>query len=85
MMTTSYEQLITVASGGGYPVQALPVCDGLTETEKEALRHATSERLLENEGWHTDDSGRILNSRGRVIFKAGLVTAIQKIIGSDIS
>jgi hypothetical protein len=65
-------------------VEALPVCDGLTETEEEALRHATSERLLENEGWHTDDSGRILNSRGRVIFK-GLVTAIQKIIGSDIS
>jgi len=72
---------LTVASGGGQTVQTLPACNGLTETEKEALRHATSERLLEDEGWHTDDSGRVLNSRGRVIFKAGFVTAIRKVVG----
>jgi hypothetical protein len=33
----------------------------LTDTEKEALRHACSSKLLQDEGWHVDESGRVLS------------------------
>lgn len=52
----------------------------LTATEKAALRYATSEDLMKTEGWIADQSGRIVNSKGRVIFKAGFVTAMKKVV-----
>jgi hypothetical protein len=63
-------------------IQILPASHGLTESEKEALRHAISDRLMEVEGWQQDESGRILNSKKRVIFKIGFVSAIRKILGT---
>lgn len=54
----------------------------LTSTEKSALQHAISDELLEQEGWSIESSGRIVNSLGRTIFKAGFATAIKKILGS---
>ncbi|MFL9881699.1 gamma-mobile-trio protein GmtX [Paraburkholderia agricolaris] len=63
-------------------IQILPASHGLTESEKEALRHAISDRLMEFEGWHQDESGRILNSKKRMIFKIGFVSAIRKILGT---
>lgn len=62
-------------------VQILPASTGLYPSEIEALRHAVSDRLLKDEGWTTDAEGRVLNEAGRVIFKAGYVSAIRKIIG----
>ncbi|WP_218002790.1 gamma-mobile-trio protein GmtX [Paraburkholderia oxyphila] len=63
-------------------IQILPPSHGLTESEKEALRHAISDKLMEVEGWQQDENGRILNSKGRAIFKIGFVSAIRKILGS---
>ena len=63
------------------PIQVLPATSGLYPSEIEALRHAVSDRLLKDEGWTTDAEGRVLNEAGRVIFKAGYVSAIRKIIG----
>ena len=62
-------------------IEILPVSAGLTDSEKEALRHAVSDRLLQDEGWVQDKKGRILNAKGRVIFKVGFTTAIRKVIG----
>lgn len=52
----------------------------LTDSEKDALRHAISDSLMEDEGWIQDDHGRVLNSKGRAIYKVAYVTAIRKII-----
>ena len=62
-------------------IQILPASTGLYPTEIEALRHAVSDRLLKDEGWTCDAEGRVFNEAGRVIFKAGYVSAIRKIIG----
>jgi len=62
-------------------VQILPASTGLFPSEVEALRHAVSERLFEDERWKTDNEGRILNELGRPIFKPGYVSAIRKILG----
>jgi hypothetical protein len=62
------------------PIIILPTT-ALTDSEKEALRHAISEKLLEDEGWVTDESGRIMNQHGRVILKVGFISAIRKMLG----
>jgi len=62
-------------------VQILPASTGLYPTEIEALRHAVSDRLLNEEGWTCDAEGRVFNEVGRPVFKAGYVSAIRKIIG----
>jgi hypothetical protein len=51
----------------------------LTSTEKSALQHAISGELMEQEGWTIEPSGRIVNSLGRTMFKAGFATAIKKL------
>ena len=61
-------------------IQILPISLGLTESEIAALRHAISDQLMHDEGWKTDEYGRILTVNGRCIFKIGFVSAIQKII-----
>lgn len=62
-------------------IQILPTSLGLTDSEQIALRHAISGQLLQDEGWQTDEYGRILAANGRPIFKNGFVSAIRKIIG----
>lgn len=71
------------ASASRETVEVLPATTGLYPSEIEALRHAVSEKLLKDEGWTTDAEGRILNDAGRVIFKAGFMTAIQKFVGES--
>lgn len=61
-------------------IQMLSASLGLTNSEQVALRHAISNQLLQDEGWKTDEHGRILTSNGRPIFKVGFVSAIKKII-----
>ncbi|AXK40180.1 gamma-mobile-trio protein GmtX [Crenobacter cavernae] len=65
----------------GEMVEVLPATTGLTDSEKEALRHAISDGLMQDEGWTQDDHGRILSTRGRPIFKVGFVSAIRKLLG----
>jgi hypothetical protein len=59
----------------------LPADIGLTESEKDALRHAISAKLLKEEGWKEDEYGRILTNKGSPIFKIGFAMAIRKILG----
>lgn len=61
-------------------IQILPASTGLTDSEKAALRHAISDKLMQEEGWSQDDYGRVLNHKGREIFKVGYVSAIRKIM-----
>ena len=65
------------------PVQIPPASHGLYPTEIEALRHAVSDRLLEDEGWTTDSEGRVVTETGRALYKPGYVSAIRKILGVD--
>lgn len=65
------------ASSGVY----LPADFGLTDMEKEALRHAISLKLLKEEGWKEDKHGRILTEKGSPVFRIGFATAIRKILG----
>ena len=69
------------SSGASRTGEYLPADVGLTESEKEALRHAISEKLLIDEGWKEDKHGRILTDKGSPIFKIGFATAIRKILG----
>lgn len=51
----------------------------LTETELDALRSAISNEFMNHQGWTTDNYGRV-KQNGIQIFKAGFVTAIQKML-----
>ncbi len=51
----------------------------LTDTEIDALRNAISNEFLNHQGWTTDNYGRV-KENGIQIYKAGYVTAIQKIL-----
>ena len=64
-------------------IQILLASSGLTDSEKTALRHAISDELMTHEGWTKDDHGRILNAKGRPIFKVGFVSALWKILGES--
>ncbi|QZA76388.1 hypothetical protein K4H28_08485 [Deefgea tanakiae] len=63
------------------PIQILPASADLSDSEKEALRHAISNTLLQDEGWTQDEHGRVLNNKSRPIFKVGFVSGIKKIVG----
>jgi hypothetical protein len=71
----------TSPSSSRESIQILPASNGLYPSEIEALRHAVSEKTRKDEGWSFDPEGRVLSEAGRVVFKAGYVSAIQKVIG----
>lgn len=51
----------------------------LTDTEIDALRNAISNELMNRHGWTIDNYGRV-KENGIQVYKAGYVTAIQKIL-----
>ena len=51
----------------------------LTDSEKDALRNAVSETFFKEMNWTSDLYGRV-KEKGRTIYKAGYVTAINKIL-----
>jgi hypothetical protein len=53
--------------------------NNLLPSEITALQHAISNEFLKDQGWTTDDQGRI-KYRGHSIYKAGYVTAIKKVL-----
>jgi len=61
--------------------QLTGIIESLTPTELAALSHAISTELMEQEGWKIEKNGRIINSHGRTIFKAGFTIALEKILG----
>lgn len=54
----------------------------LTDMEIRALKASISTNTMEHWGWHTDNSGRILNESDQQVFGSGFVTGMQKILGS---
>lgn len=51
----------------------------LTDTEIDALRNAISNEFMNHQGWTTDNYGRV-KENGIQVYKAGYITAIQKIL-----
>lgn len=51
----------------------------LTETEIDALKNAISNEFMNRQGWINDNYGRV-KENGIQVYKAGYVTAIQKIL-----
>lgn len=51
----------------------------LTDTEIDALRNAISNEFMNHQGWTTDKYGRV-KENGIQVYKAGYITAIQKIL-----
>ncbi len=64
-------------------IEVLQPSPELTHSEIEALTHAISDILMENEGWTVDNNGRVRNAKGRVLYKPGYVTAIKKILAME--
>jgi hypothetical protein len=72
----------TVVPGGdGRPVAVLTMDAQLTESEREALRHAVSAPFLDDQGWREGTHGEILTAKGRTVFKVGYTRAIRKALG----
>lgn len=59
--------------------QALPQYD-LFLSEQAALSHAINPAELNKKGWKADERGKIKDEDGNLIFKAGFITAIEKIL-----
>lgn len=51
----------------------------LTDTEIDALRNAISNEFMNHQGWTTDNYGRV-KENGIQVYKAGYITAVQKIL-----
>lgn len=56
-----------------------PVLDAL---EKRALQAAISERTLAHWGWTRDQTGRVLSDTGQVVFQAGFISGIEKVLAA---
>lgn len=54
--------------------------DDLSAMELRALQSAISDRTLTHWGWSADAEGRVLNDTGQVVFQAGFLAAIRKVI-----
>ncbi|MBR7897313.1 alpha/beta hydrolase [Burkholderia multivorans] len=72
---------------GGITVE-VPSGPTLNKLEREALEHAVSKELWDNEGWSEEKHGRVVRAAGpnglsRTIFKPGFLTAIRRILGSN--
>ncbi|ALD02580.1 hypothetical protein AMQ28_09585 [Acinetobacter sp. TTH0-4] len=68
-------------SRGQPTVELLPALDGiLVNSEIEALRDAIDENKIASKGWTVTNHGAVKDENGRPLFKAGFLTAIQKIL-----
>lgn len=56
------------------------IMDVLTDLEREALVYAASPEMLLDNGWTTSESGRVKNSAGRTVLKAGFLSATSKLV-----
>jgi len=63
--------------------EALPQLNNLLPSEITALQNAISNEFLKEWGYTTDNQGRI-KYKGRTMYKAGYVTAIKKVLSSNL-
>ena len=63
-------------------VAILPSFYNLNPSEIEALKNAISNLFFAEQGWTTEENGRVLNAKGRFVYRAGYVTAIKKVLES---
>jgi len=61
-------------------VEVLSPCPEFTSLEIRALRGAISDKTFTHWGWHAEENGRIRTETGQVVFGAGFITAIRKIL-----
>lgn len=54
----------------------------LTTLEKRALQGAISDKTLKHWGWEKDNAGRVLSESGQVIFGAGFIGAVEKVLAA---
>jgi len=52
----------------------------LTASEKEALQHAISPLLMEQQGWEFLENGRVKDNCGVTVYKAGYINAVNKVL-----
>jgi hypothetical protein len=64
--------------------EALPQISNLIPSEIDALKNAISDEFLKERDFTTDQQGRI-KFKGRTLYKAGYVTAIKKILSSNLN
>ena len=69
------EEISTVSDKARNPLESL-----LSVTEIEALRYASSPKLLEDNGWTTSKTGRLKDGNGKTIMKVGFTSAIAKLV-----
>lgn len=60
-------------------VEVLQPAFNLLPSEAQALEHAISEDNLKEQGWVADAQGRIKH-KGRIVFKIGFVSAINRVL-----
>ena len=63
-------------------VAILPSFYNLNPSEIEALKNVISNLFFAEQGWTTEENGRVLNAKGGFVYRAGYVTAIKKILES---
>ncbi|TGE34393.1 hypothetical protein E4K68_01510 [Desulfosporosinus sp. Sb-LF] len=64
-------------------MEIAPRKHNLLPSEVEALQQAISNDFMKDQGWSSDEQGRIKNNKGRTIFKPGFVTPIQKTLENN--
>lgn len=60
---------------------APPPAVELSKQERNALERAIAPATLEHWGWVAESNGRVKTDSGQVVFPAGYLTAIQKVLG----
>lgn len=53
----------------------------LSKQERDALERAIAPATLEHWGWVAEQNGRVKTDAGQVVYPAGYLTAIQKVLG----
>lgn len=59
-----------------------PPADHLSMQERNALERAVAPATLKHWGWIAEPNGRVKTDSGQVVYSAGYLTAIQKVLGS---
>lgn len=80
MVTTSLKNADAVAE---QTIQVLPAFSNiLTESEKQALAYAISDKCMEDHGWETTLAGQVKDMECNTeIFPRGFITGLRKILG----
>jgi hypothetical protein len=63
------------------PDVVMPSAIELSKQERNALERAIAPATLQHWGWVAEANGRVKTDAGQVVYPAGYVTAIQKVLG----